>query len=116
MANSDAVMLSIGAIHLFTQELEMTLNISIDRVATLSLMIDKIRQNDNKMQGLAETVVLKHKGMIEDVDNQINYWLSLELTDAERDAIHHCQTLAQRLHKVQMMYERSYQQLIARAN
>ncbi|MBY0544323.1 MAG: hypothetical protein K2Q14_02115 [Gammaproteobacteria bacterium] len=108
MANSDEVMLSIGAIDMFTQELEMTLQTSIERVAIFSSVAEKVKASDAGLQEQATMVIIHHKRMIESIDNQIDFWLKLTLTDVEHDAIHYCQTLAQKLHNIQAIFERSY--------
>lgn len=108
MTNSDEMMLSIGAIDMFTQELEMTLQTSIERVAIFSSVAEKVKMSDAGLQEQATMVIIHHKRMIASIDNQIDFWLKLTLTDVERDAIHYCQTLAQKLHNIQAIFERSY--------
>jgi uncharacterized membrane protein len=104
MANSDDVMLSIGAVDMFTQELEMTLHTSIERVAMFSSVAEKVKTSNTELQEQATMVIIHHKRMIESIDNQINFWLKLQLTDMQRNAIHHCQALAQKLHNIQAVF------------
>lgn len=100
-------LLPIEALEWFPQELESQIKVSTERLAIFISAADNIKNSDDNMKHLANMVVDSFKKMIADVDQQLTFWLSLELTQKQQEAVQHCQQLALKLHHIQAMFEQN---------
>ena len=100
-------LLPIEALEWFAHELERDIEVSTERLAIFIGSADDIKNSDDDMKQLAALLVTSYKNMLKSIDEQLAFWLSLELTDKQQKAVQYCQSLAFKLHHIQAMFEQN---------
>lgn len=98
-------LLPIEALDWFTHEIGSLVEVSTERLAIFMSSADNVKNSDDNLKHLASMVVTSHKKTLEDIDEQLSFWLSLELTQKQQEAVQYCQSLAFKLHHIQAMFE-----------
>jgi hypothetical protein len=100
-------LLPVEAVNGFARELESHIEVSTERLAIFMSSANDIKNSNDEMKQLASMVVTSYKKMLADIDEQLTFWLSLELTQKQQQAVQHCQSLALKLHHIQALFEQN---------